>query len=364
MVLARLPHARAQPVHTPASLSRGARASFSAMLVWGLVDGRVVRGATCSSVSAAAGWNPLGGTLNETGSGRDAARVDSAAELPGSLLAAVGWGHTVRAKAGRRVEARGLNSAGQVDPGAVAGKGYVEAWTTVAALDGMHVVQVAAGERHSLALCDDGSVFQWGDGAQSSNSSSDASQDGGGACGSAPEDQAGQPMPQKSTPSQGMAERGIACVMGPGNSAEDKVSHIAAGARHSLALTRTGAVLAWGCNLQVRFAGPRQGLPACSAQSIKHAVASDTFHAHFPQPCVPQDVLDQHCSPCRGSAPLTAVEQQWTWRAPHASRRWAASPLCNWRPAQHTASLSVRMARHMHGAAVWMAPLALGLLVV
>jgi hypothetical protein len=44
---------------------------------------------------------------------------------------------------------------------------------------------------------------------------------------------------------------GIACVAGPGTDAPEPVAQIAAGGRHSLALTASGVVLAWGCNLQV-----------------------------------------------------------------------------------------------------------------
>lgn len=101
----------------------------------------------------------------------------------------------------------------------------------VEGLDGVKIVQVAAGQHHVLARSDQGEVFSWGWGGSSLPGSSVA----GGSVGALGHgDTQKQPVPKH--------------VAGIAN-----VSHVACGSKHSIALDRQGDVYSWGLGEQGRL---------------------------------------------------------------------------------------------------------------
>jgi alpha-tubulin suppressor-like RCC1 family protein len=79
---------------------------------------------------------------------------------PAVAAAAAGREHTLLLTTGGEVLAAGSDSFGQCAAGGVPA---VKTWLRVGGpLVGRKVVAVAAGEYHSVALCDDGAVFVWG----------------------------------------------------------------------------------------------------------------------------------------------------------------------------------------------------------
>lgn len=282
-------------------------------LVWGLVDGMVMRGAplppSALPALAAGGWNPLAVTTRP-GNGDDGATQDaeldalpprtggadptgaapnrhndtSAPATPGWPAAfdpaavSLGWDHKLRVAPPGHVQCRGWNAHGQADPGDPAPR--VARWRDLAALAAVRVLQVAAGERHSLALSDDGRVFAWGStcggdlcgrrageasygGERAQNGSQRQSSRGGSPCidrncksgvgedGRDVEDgNLESPAAQEQQRRSDSAVQPIECVAGPGTEHPEAVVQVAAGGRHSLVLTASGAVLSWGSNLQ------------------------------------------------------------------------------------------------------------------
>jgi alpha-tubulin suppressor-like RCC1 family protein len=116
-----------------------------------------------------------------------------------------------------------------------------------------------AGHRHSLAVTDDGRVFAWGQQLGASLSSDSDSGDGASRCSSEGGGSgAGGGRLEGAAHAVWTAHRERQRlhaqpdpVAGPGTDAPEPVAQVAAGGRHSLALTRSGVVLAWGSNLQV-----------------------------------------------------------------------------------------------------------------
>lgn len=112
------------------------------------------------------------------------------------------------------------------------------------------------GERHSLALADDGRVFYWGERCSAAEAPAAASapqaqeQVGAGGAGGARLQRASD-GDDRGIDGDLTGVTPVTCVAGPGTAAPERVSQVAAGGRHSLALTASGAVLAWGSNLQV-----------------------------------------------------------------------------------------------------------------
>ena len=101
----------------------------------------------------------------------------------------------------------------------------------VEGLDGVKIVQVAAGQHHVLALSDQGEVFSWGWGGSSMPGSSVA----GGSVGALGHgDTQKQPVPK--------------LVAGIAN-----VSHVACGSKHSIALDGQGDLYSWGLGEQGRL---------------------------------------------------------------------------------------------------------------
>jgi alpha-tubulin suppressor-like RCC1 family protein len=164
--------------------------STGSVLAWGYNnDGELGNGTTTSSTTPVAVSLPVGTTVTAIAAGG----VDSLAlTSTGSVLA---WGEAVLGN--------GSNT-GSTTPVAVS----LPAGTTVTA--------IAAGYDHSLALTSTGSVLAWGDNA--------AGELGNGTTGSG------------ATP--------VAVSLPAGTT----ITAIAAGSEHSLALTSTGSVLAWGNN--------------------------------------------------------------------------------------------------------------------
>jgi alpha-tubulin suppressor-like RCC1 family protein len=123
-------------------------------------------------------------------------------------LIAAGENHSVFVDAAGRLLACGKGAA------AVHGDkdGVIPHPTLLAAMDGVRVRSVAAGDRHSLGLCWDGRVYSWGHNSHG--------QLGHG-------DKLARPSP--------MLVEGL-----------EGVRSLAAGARHSLAATHSGAVFRWG----------------------------------------------------------------------------------------------------------------------
>lgn len=133
------------------------------------------------------------------------------AGLSGAVSAASGVAHALLLKNDGSVWGWGNNSYGQVGDNTNASR---TAPVLVGAISGEIAVNVSAGDYHSLALMDDGSIHSWG-----LNSSG---QLGNGTT-------TNLPLP--------LAVSGIA-----------NATAIAAGACHSLALKGDGTVWAWGCN--------------------------------------------------------------------------------------------------------------------
>ena len=174
---------------------------------------------------------------------------------------AIGYDHAVALDLQGRVWARGWNVHGEADPAARAP--FVDSWRAVSGLAAVAVAVVAAGERHSLALARDGRVFVWGqqcgrgDGATSfggsvrgDGDSDGEEEDGGGGGGGGTDHRHHQQQHRhRQHHHHRVAHSPVTCVAGPGTLEAEPVAQIAAGGRHSLALTaRSGVVLAWGAN--------------------------------------------------------------------------------------------------------------------
>ncbi|GBF99219.1 hypothetical protein Rsub_11426 [Raphidocelis subcapitata] len=246
---------------------------------WGLIGGAVVRGEplpasgprSLAALGAAAGRNPLaagcgsGDGGDAGGSGDDGGEGDAAASV---VVAAAGWDHRLALDAAGRVLARGWNAHGAADPALRVAR--VARWRRVAGLEAVRVVQVAAGERHCLALADDGRVFVWGQQCGQTGSGETGGDDGSGHSSG---DSGGQPAAAGTNHSTA-SPRGwgdLECVAGPGTPRPQPVAQIAAGGRHSLAVTRAGEVLAWGSNLQGQCAADRGAAPVDVPQPTRVA---------------------------------------------------------------------------------------------
>jgi alpha-tubulin suppressor-like RCC1 family protein len=148
--------------------------------------------------------------------------------LHGKTVVAIsaGYQHNLALCSDVTVAAWGWNISGQVGDNTSQTNRIVpvavNAAPGVSALYGKTVVSVSAGERHSLALCSDGSVAAWGG-------------NGGGALGN-------NSTIQHNAPVAVNRASGISALHGK------TVVSIAAGAGHSLALCSDGSVAAWGDN--------------------------------------------------------------------------------------------------------------------
>jgi alpha-tubulin suppressor-like RCC1 family protein len=147
--------------------------------------------------------------------------------LAGKPVAAVAVGgyHSLALCSDGTLAACGANSRGQLGDGTTTARTLPVAVSTapgVSALYGKTVVAVAAGARHNLALCSDGTIAAWG-----LNSF--------GQVGNNTTNNALLPVPVDNAP-------GISALYGK------TVVAVAAGMDHSLALCSDGTVVAWGYN--------------------------------------------------------------------------------------------------------------------
>jgi alpha-tubulin suppressor-like RCC1 family protein len=129
---------------------------------------------------------------------------------------------------------------GDNDQGCVLGNSTVQSAfdpVGVEGLEGVKIVQVAAGHKHSLALADDGSVYSWG------CSKSLATSAFGGSLSSVPVLGHGN-KESKATPTKIEGLSGV------------KVKQISCGGQHSAVLAEDGSVYTWGVGEQVMASLP------------------------------------------------------------------------------------------------------------
>ena len=160
------------------------------------------------------GWNIVGQLGNGSTNGSD---VPVKVSLPGGTKAtgiAAGFAHSVALTSTGAVLAWGKNYNGNLGNGSTTDS---DVPVKVNLPVGAKVTAVAAGAEHSLAVTSTGAVFAWGYNADGQLG------DGG----------------------TGASDVPVSVSLPTGT----KVTAVAAGALHSLALTSTGAVLAWGYNV-------------------------------------------------------------------------------------------------------------------
>ncbi len=168
---------------------------------------------TSTGAVLAWGWNIVGQLGNGSTNGSD---VPVKVRLPGGTKVtaiSAGFAHSVAVTSTGAVLAWGYNAYGQLGNG---GTGASDVPVNVSLPTGTNVTAVAAGALHSLALTSTGTVLAWGynvDGELGDGSTTNSD------------------VPVKVN-------------LPPGT----KVTAVAAGGYYSLALTSTGAVLAWGYN--------------------------------------------------------------------------------------------------------------------
>ncbi len=132
---------------------------------------------------------------------------------------ATGGSHSLALISDGTVASWGLNDSGQLGNNSTASSLVPVAVTTAGILAGKTVVAIAAGADHSLALCSDGTLVAWGsnsDGQLGNNSVSNS------------------PVP--------FSINTFGALVGK------RVTSIAAGSQHSLALCSDGTIAAWGAN--------------------------------------------------------------------------------------------------------------------
>ena len=130
----------------------------------------LIAGKTVVEVAAGASENLAlcsDGTLIAWAENVPAFRVDQTGALQGRTVIAIATGlnHSLALCSDGTVAAWGANSSGQLGDNSTTDAGEPVAVNTtpgVSALAGKTVVALAAGEYHSLALCDDGAVAGWG----------------------------------------------------------------------------------------------------------------------------------------------------------------------------------------------------------
>ena len=184
------------------------------------------------------GANPSG----QLGNGTTAAsnlpvEVDASGVLAGkrAIAIAAGSAHSLALTADGQVAAWGSDSNGQLGNGASAGSTTAVTVTRDAALAGTTVIAIAAGQLHSVALASDGTLVAWGSNlyGQLGNGTTTTAQ----------------------TP---------VAVVANGALAGKTVTAIAAGTRHTLALTADGRVFSWGSN-QAGQLGNGSGNPTATS---------------------------------------------------------------------------------------------------
>jgi alpha-tubulin suppressor-like RCC1 family protein/subtilisin family serine protease len=160
------------------------------------------------------GDNESGQLGTGTGNGVPNTAPVQAVNLTGVTAISAGDAHALAVRSDGTVWAWGSNLEGQLGDGTTTGR------ATPAQVSGLSgIIAVAAGERHSLALKNDGTVWAWG--LNSEGQLGDGTQT------------------RRLSPVQ---------VVNSGGGALNGVKHIAAGARHSMALKDDSSVWTWGYN--------------------------------------------------------------------------------------------------------------------
>jgi uncharacterized delta-60 repeat protein len=180
------------------------------------------RSAVASPAPFAWGANAFGQLgLAPTASVAAPTAVPAAGALVGKTVVALAAGarHTVALCSDGTLVAWGQGTSGQLGHGATTDSATPVAVTASGALAGKSVVAIAAGQAHTLALCSDGTVVAWGEGS--------AGQLGSGFT-------ASSAVPVAVTTTGALAGKTVLSV--------------AAGELHSLALCSDGTVAAWGGN--------------------------------------------------------------------------------------------------------------------
>lgn len=210
VVLALLAAAGAAATRAARAGATQAAAGTRIRVAGGLYNGLAV---TSGGAIFAWGWNIVG----QLGDGSTtASNVPVRVKLPGGVGAtavSAGFAHSVALTSGGSVLAWGKNYNGNLGNGSTTDS---SAPVTVRLPAGAKVTAIAAGSEHTLAVTSAGAVLAWGYGA--------AGPLGNGGTGSS------------SSP--------VSVSLPAGT----KVTAVAAGALHSLAVTSTGGVLAWGDN--------------------------------------------------------------------------------------------------------------------
>ena len=135
------------------------------------------------------------------------------------VASAAGFSHSLALCADGTVAAWGSNSSGQLGNSGTTSSSVPVAVTATGVLAGKTVIAVAAGNAHSLALCDDGTVAAWGNNSD-------------GQLGNGNTTSSSKPV----------------AVTATGVLAGKTVIAVAAGTSHSHALCADGTVAAWGAN--------------------------------------------------------------------------------------------------------------------
>jgi alpha-tubulin suppressor-like RCC1 family protein len=211
-------------------------------------------------------------------------RVDQSGALAGKTVVALACGtwHNLALCADGTVVAWGYNNYGQLGTGDTVTRKSPALVANRGALAGKHVVGIAAGAYHSAALCSDGTVVAWGfnddgelgDGSTSGRTEPVAVDRSGALAGKTVISiRAGQYhtlalCSDGTLRAWGYNKSGQCGVPGPANQvlpvALDlagslrgrRISQIAAGGMHSLALAEDGGVHAWGSNSHGQLAQP------------------------------------------------------------------------------------------------------------
>eukprot|EP00127_Corallochytrium_limacisporum_P005124 Clim_evm30s199 gene=Clim_evmTU30s199 len=112
-------------------------------------------------------------------------------------------------------------SCGVNDEGALGREGDEFEPAEVSGLEGVNVVSITAGDSHSAALADDGSVWVWG-----------CYRDSNGKLG---------------FPGGALVQKTAACIIPAPKKPSEKIIKLVSGTEHTLALQADGTVLSWGC---------------------------------------------------------------------------------------------------------------------
>ncbi len=176
----------------------------------------------CSDGTLASAGNNIYGELGDSSFGRqDPAAITNNGALAGKLVVAIAAGskHGLALCSDGTVVAWGLNENGQLGDGSTTNRKSPVAVSATGVLAGKTVVAISAGGAHSLALCSDGTVVAWG--------SNFNGQLGNG---------------------QSPDSVSAVSVVTNGALSGKTVIAISAGGQHSLALCSDGTIVTWGNN--------------------------------------------------------------------------------------------------------------------